>query len=73
MAEHFKGIVEIKQTKSEQICDVSDKIIGLQIKRLQRNLPLAINFEFIKRGPLEYATLQTTQILQYLSPLCKMT
>ena len=27
MAEHFKGIVEIKQTKSEQICDISDKII----------------------------------------------
>lgn len=73
MAEHFKGIVEIKQTKSEQICDISDKIIGLQIWRLQRGLPLAINFEFIKRGPLEYATLRTNQILQYSRPLRKMT
>ena len=52
MAEHFKGIVEIKQTKSEQICDISDKIIGLQIWRLQRGLPLAINSRKIN-GPIK--------------------
>ena len=72
LAEHFKGLMEIKQRKSEEICDLSDKIIGLQIKRLQRGLPLAINFEFIKRDPLEYATFRATQILQYSGPLCEM-
>lgn len=72
MAEYFKGIMEIKKRKSEEICDLSDKIIGHQIKRLQRGIPLAINFEFIKRDPLEYASFWATQILQYLGPLYEM-
>lgn len=44
MAEHFKGIVEIKQPKSEQICDLSDKIIGLQIKETTEGSSLSYQF-----------------------------